>query len=83
MRRYVRLRLHVYILGAVEAGRAAWADAVSAQSLDGFLLESLICDKVVVVVGGEIHDRTAIGELRLGSGWSTTLLARALLHKIR
>ena len=38
----VLLCLHVYVLRAIEAGRAARADAVGAERLDSFLLERLV-----------------------------------------
>jgi len=37
-------------LSAVELGRAAWSNAVGSQSLDRFLLDLLITDKIVEIV---------------------------------
>lgn len=65
----------MYILGAVETGRAAGADAVGAQRLNGFLLQCLVCDKVVEIVGCEIGDGAAVGKLRLGARWPALALA--------
>jgi len=53
----------VYILCAVESGRTAGADAVGAESLDGFLFESLVRDEVVEIEGGEVRDGAAVREL--------------------
>jgi len=71
----VLLCLHVYVLRAIEAGRAARADAVGAERLDSFLLERLVCDEVVEVQRGEIGDGAAVGELRLGAGRSAPMSA--------
>jgi hypothetical protein len=71
----IRLRLHMYVLRAVEARRTTRADAICAESLDGFLFQSLVCDKVIEVVGGEVRDGAAVGEFRLGTCWATTVLA--------
>ena len=68
----IRLRLHVYVLRAVEARRTTRADAICAERLDGLLLESLVCDEVVEVVGREVRDGAAVGEFRLGTRRATT-----------
>ena len=65
--RDVGLAAHVHVLGAVEARGPAGPDAISAQRLDGFFLEAFVGDEVVVVVGGEVGDGPAVGELALGS----------------
>lgn len=70
MRSHVGFRLHVHVLGAVEAWGTARADAVGAQRLDGFLLEEVVGEEVVEVVRGEVHDGAAVGELGLGTRWS-------------
>jgi hypothetical protein len=64
---YVGLRLHVYILCAIETGRTTGTNTVCSESLDGLLLECLVCDEVVKVVGCEVRDSAAVGELRFGS----------------
>lgn len=74
----VRLGLHVYVLRAVEAGRATRADPICAEGLDGLLFECLVCDEVVVVVGCEIRDGAAVGEFRLGPCWSTPVSTSGL-----
>ena len=71
----ILLCLHVYVLRAIEAGRAARADAVGAERLDSFLLERLVCDEVVEVQRGEVGDGAAVGELRLGAGRSAPMSA--------
>jgi hypothetical protein len=74
---YVGLGLHVHILCAVKAGRTARAHTIGAKCLDGLFFESLVGDKVVKVIGREVGDGAAIGELGLGSGWSVPVLAWA------
>lgn len=64
----VGLGADVDILGAIELGRTAGADAVGAQGLDGLLLDLFVGVEVVEVVRGEVGDGTAVGELRLGAG---------------
>ena len=54
--------LHVYVLSAVEAGGAAWSDAIGSESLDRALFERFVGDEVVEVVGGEVGDGAAVGE---------------------
>jgi hypothetical protein len=70
---YVGLGLHVYILGAVEAGRTTGTNTVCAEGLDSLLLERFICDEVVVVVRGEVCDGAAVGQLRFGAGRAGTV----------
>ena len=53
----------VHVLGAVEAGGGAGTDAVGAEDLDGAFLKVGICAKGVEVVGCEVCDGAAIGEL--------------------
>ena len=65
--RHVGFAAHVHILRAVEARRAAGADAVGAQGLDGFFFEAFVGDEVVVVVRGEVGDRSTVGEFAFGS----------------
>ena len=57
--------LDVYILSAVEARRGARAYAVGTQDLYSLFFEGFVCDEVVKIVGGEVGDRTAVGELGL------------------
>lgn len=57
---YVGFGLHVDILRPVEAGRAAWADAVVSQDLDSFFFDGFVREKVVEVVGGEVCDDAAV-----------------------
>jgi hypothetical protein len=59
----VRLNLHVDVLCAVESRGATGPHAVGAEGLNGALFEVLIRDEVVVVVGREVRDGSAIGEL--------------------
>lgn len=66
----IRLGLYVNILSTVEAGRATGANTIGAQGSDGFLLESLRGEEVVKVVGGEVRDCAAVGELGFGSRWA-------------
>jgi hypothetical protein len=80
VRRDVCLGLHVHVLRAVEAGRAAGADAIGAQRLDGLLLERLVADEVVVVVRREVRDGAPVGELRLGACGSAPASVRASLQ---
>jgi len=63
MRRNVRLGLHVHILRAVELRGSAGPDAIGAQGLDRLLFDLLVGHEVVVVVGCEIRDGAAVGEL--------------------
>lgn len=63
----ISLGLHVYILGAVEAGGTTGADAVCAEGLYGFLLERFRGEEVVEVVGSEVRNGAAVGELGFGS----------------
>lgn len=65
--------LHVDILRAVEARRATRADTMSAQGFDGAALEILVGDEVVVIVGCEIGDGVAAGELGLDGGRTANL----------
>ncbi|KAL7356314.1 hypothetical protein ACKS0A_06311 [Histoplasma ohiense] len=58
----VCLSTYVHVLSPVETRWPAGADAVCAESLDGFLLEVLIRDKVVEVGGGEVDHGAAVGE---------------------
>lgn len=58
---YVSLGLNMYVLGSIKTRGAAGADTIVSQDLDSFFLESLIRDKVVEVVGGEIGHSAAIG----------------------
>ena len=51
----------MYVLGSIKTRGAAGADTIVSQDLDSFFLESLIRDKVVEVVGGEIGHSAAIG----------------------
>lgn len=67
---HVGLGLHVHVLGAVEAGGAAGADAVGAEGGDGAVLDCVGGDEVVEVVGGEICDGAAVGQAGFGSCWS-------------
>ena len=57
---YVALGLDMNILGSVEPGGAAGANAIRAEDLDYFLFERLIRDKVVKVVRGEIGHGPAV-----------------------
>jgi hypothetical protein len=57
----------VHILGAVEAGGTTGPDAVGAEGLDGFLLERVIGEEVVEVVGREVRYGAAVGELGFGA----------------
>jgi hypothetical protein len=75
---YVGLGLHVYILGAVEAGRTTGTNAVCAEGLDSLLLERFVRNEVVVVVRGEIRDGAAVGQLRFGPGRTVTVLVQLL-----
>jgi hypothetical protein len=60
----------VNVLRTVEAGGTTRPYAVGAEGLDGLLFESLVCDEVIEVVGREVRDGAAIGELDFGSGRS-------------
>ncbi len=57
---YICFGFEMYILRAVKTRRAAWSDAVSPEYLYGLLLERLIANKVVEVVGGKVGDHAAI-----------------------
>ncbi len=58
---YVSLGLNMYVLGSVKPRGAAGANTIVPEDLDSFLFESLVRDKIVEVVGGEIGDSAAIG----------------------
>lgn len=64
---HVRFGAHVDVLGAVEAGGTAGADAVRAKGLDCFLLEGFVGDEVVEVVGGEVGYGAAVCEFGFGA----------------
>jgi len=66
----VGLDFDVDVLRAVKVGRAARADAVGMEGLDGTLFDLLRRDEVVVVVGGEVGYSAIVAELDLGAGWS-------------
>jgi len=57
----------VHILGTIEAGRAAGADAIGAQGLDGLVLERVGCEEVVEVVRGKVGDSAAVGKPGFGA----------------
>ena len=65
----VGLGLDVHVLGAIETGGAAGADAVSTQDLDGAFLEVGVCGEGVEIIGGEVGDGAAVGEFGFGSCW--------------
>ena len=58
---YVSLGLNVYVLGSVKSRGAAGANTIVSEDLNSFLFESLVRDKIVEVVGGEIGHSAAIG----------------------
>ena len=70
--RDVRFGLHMHVLSAVEAGRTARTNAVGPQRLNGFFFEGFVADEVVEVVGREICDGAAVGELHFGARGSST-----------
>lgn len=63
MGRDVRFGLDMYVLSTIETRGPARAHTVRAEGLNGFLLESVIGDEIVEVVGGEVCDGAAVGEL--------------------
>lgn len=65
--RDVSFGLDMHILGSVEAWGATGAYTVGAECLDGFLFEGFIGDEVVEIVGGEVCDSAAVGELASGA----------------
>ena len=69
-RRDVRLRLHVYILSAIELRRSARSNTVCSKSLNGLFFNLLVADEVVEVVGGEVRYGPAVGEFHFRSCWS-------------
>ena len=62
--------LDMHVLGSVEAWGPAGAHAVGAEGLDGFLFEGFVGNEVVEVIGGEICDGAAVGELASGARWA-------------
>lgn len=63
MGRDVSFGFDMHVLSAVETRRPAGAHAVRAEGLNSFLFESLIGDEIVEVIGGEVGDGAAVGEL--------------------
>jgi hypothetical protein len=61
----VRLRLHMNILRAVELRRATRSHAIRPERLDSLLLDLLITNKIVEIVGREIRHHLAVRELDL------------------
>lgn len=59
-RRDIRLSLHVDILRAVELGRATRPNAICPERLDSFLLDLLVANEVVEVVGSEVRHSPAV-----------------------
>ena len=71
-----RLGFHVHILGAIEARWTARTDAVGPQCLNRLLLENLIRNQIIKVVGGEVRHGSPVREFRLWSGWSGNAVSR-------
>lgn len=65
--RDVSLSLDMHVLCAIEAWGTTGPYTIGAESLDGFFFEGLVGDEVVEIVGGEICDGAAVGELAFGA----------------
>lgn len=59
----VRLRLHMDILRAVELRRATRSNAIRPERLNSLLLDLVIANKVVEIIGREIRHHLAVREL--------------------
>jgi hypothetical protein len=63
VRSNVRFRLHMNILRAVELRWSTRSNTIRPESLDSFLLNLLIANEVVEIVGREIRHGPAVREL--------------------
>jgi hypothetical protein len=79
----VRLGLHMNILRAVELRRATRSNAICPESLDSLLLDLLIANEVIEIIGREIRHSPAIRELDFRARRSVIPIQSAHYHPKR
>lgn len=60
----------MHILSSVKIWGTTSTNTIVAKDLNSTFFEDVIGDKVVEVVGGEVVDRAAVGELDFRAGWA-------------